>query len=97
MDTVAWWAISAPEARRVRCSWLCQKGTATRKCAGRVKVAVRRRDKKVPRVKEVDRAKTHWTPVRSRKLLLCPSKACKPFARNGKGVIGLFDHPQGLL
>jgi hypothetical protein len=32
---------------------------------------------KVPRVKEHDRAKTRWTPVRSEELLLCPSKACK--------------------
>jgi hypothetical protein len=27
MDAVAWWAVSAPEARHVQWPWICQKGT----------------------------------------------------------------------
>jgi hypothetical protein len=46
MDAVAWWVVLALKARRVGWPWLCRKSTATRKRAGRVKVAVRKRDKR---------------------------------------------------
>jgi hypothetical protein len=46
MDAVAWWAVSAPKVQGARWPWLCQKGPAARKHAGRVKVVVRRRDKR---------------------------------------------------
>jgi hypothetical protein len=46
VDAMVLWVVSAPKVRRVWWPWPCQRSTATRKHAGRVKVAVRRRDKR---------------------------------------------------
>jgi hypothetical protein len=36
-------------------------------------------------------------PYEARSYCYALQKRVKPFVRNGKGVIGLFDRPQGLL
>jgi hypothetical protein len=46
MDAMALWVVSTPKVRRVWWPWPCQKSTATRKRAERVKVVVRRRDER---------------------------------------------------
>jgi hypothetical protein len=46
MAAVALWVVSAPKVRHVWWPWPCQRSSVTRKRTGRVKVAVRRRDKR---------------------------------------------------
>jgi hypothetical protein len=40
MDAMVLWVASAPKVRHRRWPWPCQRSTATRKRAGRVKVVV---------------------------------------------------------